>query len=141
MWQIREWRIPQNYNEVQKSLGLVQYLALYMPDIMAYMTPLSGLVQNNQIFQWTLSGDNLFLGVFPTPTSDTFSILWTPTTSKFQRCFRVLLIPSPFQQSLTLLHAPSTLTPRTTPPLKAAPRPPPPPKVALRPLQTPHPLI
>ena len=36
MRQIREWRIPQNYNEVQKFLGLVQYLALYMPDIMAY---------------------------------------------------------------------------------------------------------
>ena len=36
---IREWRTPQNYNEVQKFLGLVQYLALYMPDIMAYTTP------------------------------------------------------------------------------------------------------
>ena len=24
MWQIREWRIPRNYNEVQKFLGLVQ---------------------------------------------------------------------------------------------------------------------
>ena len=47
MWQIREWRIPQNYNEVQKFLGLVQYLALYMPDIMAYTTPLSGSAQNN----------------------------------------------------------------------------------------------
>ena len=35
MQQIREWGIPQNYNEVQKSPGLVQYLALYMPDIIA----------------------------------------------------------------------------------------------------------
>ena len=34
---IREWRIPWKYNEVQKFLGLVQYLALYMPDIMAYI--------------------------------------------------------------------------------------------------------
>ena len=47
MQQIREWRIPRNYNEVQHSLGLVQNLALYMPDIMAYTTPLSGLAQNN----------------------------------------------------------------------------------------------
>ena len=47
MQQIREWRIPQNYNEVQKFLGLVQYLALYMPDIMAYTTLLSGSAQNN----------------------------------------------------------------------------------------------
>ena len=45
MQQIREWIIPQNYNEVQKFLELVQYLALYMPDIMVYTTPLSGLAQ------------------------------------------------------------------------------------------------
>ena len=81
------------------------------------------------------------LGVFPTPTSDTFGILWTPTTSEFQRHFRVLLIPSPFQQSPTLLHAPSTLTPHPTPPPKIALRPPPPLKVAQRPLQTLYPLI
>ena len=49
MWQIRKLRIPRNYNEVQKFLGLVQYLALYMPYIMTYTTPLSGLAQNNQI--------------------------------------------------------------------------------------------
>ena len=47
MQQIREWRIPQNYDEVHKFLGLVQYLALYMPDITAYTTPLSGSAQNN----------------------------------------------------------------------------------------------
>ena len=51
MRRIREWRIPWNYNEVQNFLGLVQYLALYMPDIMTYTTPLSGLAQNNQTFQ------------------------------------------------------------------------------------------
>ena len=28
MRRIREWRIPRNYNEVQKFLGLVQYLAV-----------------------------------------------------------------------------------------------------------------
>ena len=40
MWQIREWRVPWNYNEVQKFLGLVHHLVLYMPDIMAYATPI-----------------------------------------------------------------------------------------------------
>ena len=53
MQQIREWRILRNYNKVQKFFGLVQYLALYMPDIMEYITPLSGSAQNNQTFQWT----------------------------------------------------------------------------------------
>ena len=37
---IQEWRTPQNYNEVQKFLGLVQYLAQFMPDVMVYTTPL-----------------------------------------------------------------------------------------------------
>ena len=60
MRQIREWRIPRNYNEVQKFLWLVQYLALYMPDIMVYTTLLSGLAQNNQTFQWTPLLDKCF---------------------------------------------------------------------------------
>ena len=42
MQHIREWRTPRNYNEVQKFLGLVQYLAQFMPDIMAYTMLLSG---------------------------------------------------------------------------------------------------
>ena len=63
MWWIREWRVPQNYNEVQKFLGLVQYLALYMPDIMAYTTPLSGSAQNNQTFQWTPLLDKCFQSI------------------------------------------------------------------------------
>ena len=46
---IREWRVPQNYNEVQKFLGLVQYLALYMADITAYTTLLSGLAQTTEL--------------------------------------------------------------------------------------------
>ena len=63
MWWIREWRVPQNYNEVQKFLGLVQYLALYMPDITAYTTPLSGSAQNNRTFQWTPLLDKCFQSI------------------------------------------------------------------------------
>ena len=81
------------------------------------------------------------LGVFPTQTSDTFGILWTLTTSEFQRHFTVLPTLTPFQQSPMLPHAPSTLTPHPTLPLKAALRPPPPPKITQRPLWTLHPLI
>ena len=81
------------------------------------------------------------LGVFPTLTSDTFSIPQTLTASQFQKHFRVLPTPSPFQQSPTLPHAPSTPTPHLIPPPKAAPRPLPPPKVTWRPPPTPHPPI
>ena len=63
MQQIREWRVPQNYNEVQNFLGLVQYLALYMPDIMAYTTLLSGSAQNNQTFWWTPLLDKCFQSI------------------------------------------------------------------------------
>ena len=63
MWCIREWRVPQNHNEVQKFLGLVQYLALYMRDIMAYTTALSGSAQNNQTFQWTPLLDKCFQSI------------------------------------------------------------------------------
>ena len=92
---------------------------------------------------WSCQGTTCFplrkhLGVLPTPTLDTFSILRTPTASEFQGHFGVLPIPSPFQQSPTLLHAPSTPTPRLTSLPMAAPRPPPPPKVTRRPLLIPH---
>ena len=57
---IQEWRTPQNYNEVQKFLGLVQYLAQFMPDVTAYTTLLSGLAHNNWAFQWTPLLDKCF---------------------------------------------------------------------------------
>ena len=60
---IREWRVPWNYNEVQEFLGLVQYLALYMPDITAYTTLLSGLGKNNWAFQWTPLLDKCFQSI------------------------------------------------------------------------------
>ena len=62
MQHIREWRTPWNYNEVQKFLGLVQYLAQFqfMPDIMAYTTLLSGSAHNNRAFQWTPLLDKWF---------------------------------------------------------------------------------
>ena len=60
---IREWRTPQNYNEVQKFLGLVQYLAQFTPDITAYTTPLSGAAHNNRAFQWTPLLDKCFKSI------------------------------------------------------------------------------
>ena len=44
-------------------LGLVQYLALYMPEIMAYTTSLSGSAQNNRTFQWTPLLDKCFQSI------------------------------------------------------------------------------
>ena len=38
--------------DIQRFLGLIQYLAHYMPDISAYTTPLLGCVRNNCPFEW-----------------------------------------------------------------------------------------
>jgi hypothetical protein len=60
MAKVCEWHMPCMYNNILRFLGLVQYLAPYMPDITVYSTPLSGCVKNNQPFEWTLLLDKCF---------------------------------------------------------------------------------
>jgi hypothetical protein len=48
---IHEWLTPQNYHDIQRFLGLVNYLGQFMPDILAYMAPLSGM-SSQTLFQW-----------------------------------------------------------------------------------------
>lgn len=57
---IRQWRTPRNYNDVQKFLGLVQYLAHFLPDITAFTGPLAGMVRNGQPFDWRPLHDACF---------------------------------------------------------------------------------
>jgi hypothetical protein len=52
MARIRKWKALHNYHEVQRFLGLVQYLAHFLPDISAYTSPLSAMTKNGQSFQW-----------------------------------------------------------------------------------------
>ena len=52
MSRIRNWRTPWNLNEVQKFMGLVEYLAQFMLDISAYTTPLTGIQRNGHPFMW-----------------------------------------------------------------------------------------
>ena len=60
MQHIHKWRCPRTFNDVQRFLGLVQYLAHYMPNISAYTTPLSGCVRNGCPFEWTPLLDKCF---------------------------------------------------------------------------------
>ena len=39
MAQIADWRTPRNYHDVQRFLGLVQYLQHFMPNVSAFMGP------------------------------------------------------------------------------------------------------
>jgi len=52
MSRVREWRTPRNKHDVQWFLGLVQYLAHFMPDISAYTGPLAAIQKNGHPFLW-----------------------------------------------------------------------------------------
>lgn len=52
MCRVRDWPIPRQWHDVQRFLGLVQYLAHFMPDVSAYTGPLSSMMRNGQSFYW-----------------------------------------------------------------------------------------
>ncbi|KAJ3011386.1 hypothetical protein NUW54_g2190 [Trametes sanguinea] len=60
MSRIRNWRTPRSYQEVQRFLGLVNYLAHFMPDVTAYTRPLSSMVHNDRPFVWCKLHDKCF---------------------------------------------------------------------------------
>ena len=49
---IHSWHLPQNLKDTQRFLGLVQYLAHFMPNVTAYTGPLSVIYRNRQPFYW-----------------------------------------------------------------------------------------
>lgn len=49
---LRDWHTPRNYLDVQRFLGLVQYLAPFLPNVASYTAPLSGMMKNGQSFEW-----------------------------------------------------------------------------------------
>lgn len=53
MEKVRNWRQPNSLVEVQSFLGLIQYLANFMPDISTFTSPLSALERNGRSFRWT----------------------------------------------------------------------------------------
>jgi hypothetical protein len=52
MAKIREWNTPRNINDVQRFLGLVQYLAHFLPDVTVYTSPLANITVNGMPFSW-----------------------------------------------------------------------------------------
>jgi hypothetical protein len=55
-----EWQTPWNFNDIQRFLGLVQYLAQFMPNVSAYTSQLSGIMHKNLSFMWTALHDKYF---------------------------------------------------------------------------------
>ena len=49
---IRNWRTPKDHMEVLQFLGLIEYLACFLPNIGAYMGPLQNICTNHMPFFW-----------------------------------------------------------------------------------------
>lgn len=52
MSRVCEWRTPRSYPKVQQFLGLINYLASFMPDLSAYTSPIESICRNGQPFYW-----------------------------------------------------------------------------------------
>jgi hypothetical protein len=52
MEHILEWRTPRSQHEVQRLVGLIQYIAHFMPDVSAYTSVLDSICRNGQPFYW-----------------------------------------------------------------------------------------
>ena len=52
MAKIRDWNRPRNFKDVQRFLGLVQYLVYFLPDITSYTGPLASMTTNGTPFYW-----------------------------------------------------------------------------------------
>jgi Reverse transcriptase (RNA-dependent DNA polymerase) len=46
------WNRPHNYNDVQRFLGLIQYLAHFLPDITTHTGLLAAITKNGTLFYW-----------------------------------------------------------------------------------------
>ena len=74
MAHVHKWQTPRNKHNVQQFLGLVQYLAHFMPDVLVYTGPLATILKNKHPFHWKpmhqMCIDNIKLLACKTP------ILW-----------------------------------------------------------------
>ena len=57
---IHSWRTPKSLNEVQQFVGLVEYLAQFMPEVLAHAMPLTGIQRNGHPFKWREVHDQCF---------------------------------------------------------------------------------
>jgi hypothetical protein len=60
---IREWRSPRSAKEVQRFLGLVQYVGQFMPNLSVYTTPISTLSKKTRSFIWTPLHEHCFRSI------------------------------------------------------------------------------
>jgi hypothetical protein len=49
---IYRWRTPRNYNDMQRFVGLVNYISNFLPNVMAYTGPLMSMTKDSAPFFW-----------------------------------------------------------------------------------------
>ena len=59
MKSVRDWPIPRDYHDVQRFLGMINYLSQFMPDISAFTSPLSSM-SRMKVWRWTPLHDKCF---------------------------------------------------------------------------------
>lgn len=59
------WRTPRNYADVERFLGLINYLSPWIPNVSAYTTPLSGMCANNRPLIWRALHQSCFDHIKP----------------------------------------------------------------------------
>ena len=57
---IQSWRTPRSYHDVQRFLGLVQYVQHFMPNVSIFTAPLSAITRNGHEFMWRPLHDKCF---------------------------------------------------------------------------------
>lgn len=99
---IMDWRVRRNYNDVQRFIGLVNYVANFLPDVTAYTAPLQSIVMNGSLFFWRPIHDRCFqmikLICYKTP------VIWLWTTPQPNRSGSYATPPklvSMYRQGLT----------------------------------------
>ncbi|KIL54636.1 hypothetical protein M378DRAFT_46722, partial [Amanita muscaria Koide BX008] len=48
-----QWRMPRNFNDVQRFNGMIQYLSQFLKDVTVYTAPLSSMCKNGKEFVWS----------------------------------------------------------------------------------------
>ena len=49
---IRDWRTPRDYTNIQRFVGLVNYVGNFLPNVILYTSPLLAITQNGAPFMW-----------------------------------------------------------------------------------------
>src|SRR5258707_2442792 len=107
---LRDWHTPKDHTEVLCFLGLIKYLAHFLPNISAYTGPLQTICTNNLSFRWLLLHQKCFeqIKVIMCKTPILKPICWDiphNTTGEDNPNYKVCVITDACPTGVRALHA------------------------------------